>query len=169
MGRLSVRECAVLGTWPCCKHNDNIVSAHWEKTMLPDSLFLIRVWNNRWEIRGPVIIIYWPSFLGIDWAEGVLCVWRNSKLKFRLLPFFFLECSSCYKAGVTEIKSRKWKSRELYTLVNSNKFPFKMIPISKCLIKADAGMWGHEEIVSTIVPVKERHRQAPSLNGGRVN
>lgn len=125
MGRWSVRELAVLGAWPPCKHSDNIVSAHWEKTMLPDSLFLIRVWNNRCEIQGPAIIIHWPSFLGIDWAEGVLRAWRNSKLKFRPLAFFFPECSSCYKAGVTEIKNRRWRTWEFYTLVNCNKSPFQ--------------------------------------------
>lgn len=129
--------------WECdhpCKHNDNIVSAHWEKTMPPDSLFLIRVWNNRWEIWGPAIIIYWPSFLGIDWAQGVVGVWRNSKLKFSCLTFFFRERSSCYKAGVTEIKNRKWKIWELYPIVNHTKFPRKIIPISKCWIKADNGI-----------------------------
>ena len=129
-----------------CKHDDNIVSVHWERTMPPESLFLISVWNNRWEIGGPAIIIYWPSFLGIDWAQGVLCVWRNSKLKFRLLPFFFLKCSSCYNAGVTEIKNRKWKIWELYAIVNRTKFPFEIIPISTCLINADNGMRACEEI-----------------------
>lgn len=126
-------------------------------------------WNNRWETQGPAIIIYWPSFLGIDWAYGVLCVWRNSKLKFRPLPFFFLECSSCYKAGVTEIKNRERESWELYTLVNGNKFPFEIIPVSKCSIKADEEMCAHGEIVLTTVLVKGKHRRASSLNGGQVN
>lgn len=81
-----------------CKHNDNVVSRRWEKTMLPNSLFLIRVWNNGWEIHAPAH----PQSLSIGlhfWALielGVfLCVWRNSKLKFRILPFVFLDRSSC--------------------------------------------------------------------------
>lgn len=81
-----------------CKHNDNVVSRRWEKTMLPNSLFLIRLWNNGWEIHAPAH----PQSLSIGlhfWAlielRVFLCVWSNSKLKFRILPFVFLDCSSC--------------------------------------------------------------------------
>lgn len=152
MGRLSVGRTQCWESDHLCKHNDNIVSAHCQKTMVPNSFFLIRVGNNRWEIQGPTIIIYWPSEHWLSLGDFCVCV-KKKQIKIQASPFFFLECPACYNAVVTEIENRRLKTGELPSslskLLQQAKARSRQMMVCELVKKCWRNSFGQEDTDST--------------------